>query len=100
MICYLERGRDHLGEPRGADFLHLSVAGTGLVDFQASITSRFRRPLIVLFAAAFLGLYLALSGSEIRLDFGGVLFALLASCGAAFTFIRGARVWRPRCRRW
>ena len=49
-------------------------------------------PLIVLFAAAFLGLYLALSGSEIRLDLGGVLFALLASCGAAFTFIRGAHV--------
>ena len=49
-------------------------------------------PLIALFAAAFLGLYLALSGSEIRLDFGGVLFALLASCGAAFTFIRGAHV--------
>ena len=49
-------------------------------------------PLIILFAAAFLGLYLALSGSEIRLDFGGVLFALLASCGAAFTFIRGAHV--------
>ena len=49
-------------------------------------------PLILLFAAAFIGLYLALSGSEIRLDFGGVLFALLASCGAAFTFIRGAHV--------
>jgi drug/metabolite transporter (DMT)-like permease len=49
-------------------------------------------PLILLFAAAFIGLYLALSGSAIRLDLGGVLFALLASCGAAFTFIRGAQV--------
>jgi drug/metabolite transporter (DMT)-like permease len=48
--------------------------------------------LIALFMAAFYGLYLALSGSEIHLGFGGVLFALLASCGAAFTFIRGARV--------
>ena len=45
-----------------------------------------------LFIAAFAGLYLALSGSELKLDISGILFAALASCGAAFTFIRGARV--------
>ncbi len=48
--------------------------------------------LIGLFIAAFAGLYLALSGSELKLDISGILFAALASCGAAFTFIRGARV--------
>jgi len=48
--------------------------------------------LIGLFIAAFVGLYLALSGSEIRVGISGVLFAALASCGAAFTFIKGARV--------
>lgn len=49
-------------------------------------------PLICLFLGAFLGLYLALSGSEISVDVNGILFAMLASCGAAFTFICGARV--------
>ena len=48
--------------------------------------------LIGLFIAAFAGLYLALSGSEIRVATSGILFALLASCGAAFTFLCGARV--------
>ena len=49
-------------------------------------------PLISLFLGAFLGLYLALSGGEISIDINGILFAALACCGAAFTFIRGARV--------
>ncbi|MDH3634118.1 MAG: DMT family transporter [Gammaproteobacteria bacterium] len=49
-------------------------------------------PLITLFLGAFLGLYLALSGGEISVDVNGILFAILASCGAAFTFICGARV--------
>jgi len=49
-------------------------------------------PLISLFLGAFLGLYLALSGGEISVDVNGILFATLASCGAAFTFICGARV--------
>lgn len=48
--------------------------------------------LIGLFIGAFVGLYLALSGSEIKVDNNGVLFAVAASCGAAFTFICGARV--------
>jgi drug/metabolite transporter (DMT)-like permease len=50
-------------------------------------------PLLVLvFFIAFLGLYLALSGGEIKLDATGLVLALLAGLGAAFTFIKGARV--------
>ena len=49
-------------------------------------------PLISLFLGALIGLYLALSGGEISVDINGILFAILASCGAAFTFICGARV--------
>jgi drug/metabolite transporter (DMT)-like permease len=45
-----------------------------------------------LFCAAFFGLYLALSGGELTINIAGILFAALASCGAAFTFICGARV--------
>ncbi len=48
--------------------------------------------LIALFVGAFAGLYLALSGGEVRVDPVGVAFAALASCGAAFTFVCGARV--------
>ena len=48
--------------------------------------------LIALFCAAFFGLYLALSGGEIKINLNGILFAAMASCGAAFTFICGARV--------
>lgn len=48
--------------------------------------------LIALFIAAFAGLYLALSGSEIRVAINGVLLAAMAACGAAFTFVCGARV--------
>ena len=55
-------------------------------QLKASIT------LIVLFCAAFVGLYLALSGGTITLNPTGILLAALASCGAAFTFICGARV--------
>jgi drug/metabolite transporter (DMT)-like permease len=49
-------------------------------------------PLIALFCTAFVGLYLALSGGSVTVDLKGVLFAALASAGAAFTFICGARV--------
>ncbi len=50
-------------------------------------------PLLVLvFFIAFLGLYLALSGGEIKLDATGLVLALLAGLGAAFTFIKGAQV--------
>jgi drug/metabolite transporter (DMT)-like permease len=48
--------------------------------------------LLGLFLGAFLGLYLALSGGEITLNAIGIGFAVLASCGAAFTFVCGARV--------
>ncbi len=47
---------------------------------------------IALFCAAFFGLYLALSGGEIAVDLNGLLFAAMAACGAAFTFLCGARV--------
>ena len=55
--------------------------------------------LILLFALAFLGLYLALSGGDIKLDFKGLVFASLASLGAAYTFIRGAKI-APRLSPW
>ena len=60
-----------------------------------SILKRQLKPsagLIALFCIAFFGLYLALSGGRITVDLNGLLFAALASCGAAFTFICGARV--------
>ena len=55
-------------------------------QLKASVT------LFALFCAAFVGLYLALSGGTITVNSTGLLFAALASCGAAFTFICGARV--------
>jgi len=48
--------------------------------------------LIGLFLGAFAGLCLALSGGAVKVNPIGIAFAALASCGAAFTFIRGARV--------
>jgi drug/metabolite transporter (DMT)-like permease len=48
--------------------------------------------LILIFGLAFLGLYLALSGGAVKLNTTGLLFALLAGFGAAYTFIRGANV--------
>ena len=44
------------------------------------------------FCFAFLGLYLALSSGVVRLDINGLLFASLAGFGAAYTFIKGAKV--------
>jgi drug/metabolite transporter (DMT)-like permease len=55
-------------------------------QLKASVT------LFALFCAAFVGLYLALSGGTITVNPTGILFAALASCGAAFTFICGAKV--------
>ena len=49
-------------------------------------------PLVSLFALAFTGLYLALSGADMEINFKGLIFAGLASLGAAYTFISGARV--------
>jgi drug/metabolite transporter (DMT)-like permease len=48
--------------------------------------------LISLFFFAFIGLYLSLTGSDIKVDTRGILFAALASLGAAYTFICGARI--------
>ena len=48
--------------------------------------------LLSIFVLAFIGLYLALSGGEIKLSAMGLVFAALASIGAAMTFIKGATV--------
>jgi len=48
--------------------------------------------LLSLFLLAFVGLYLALSTGKVELDTTGLIFAALASLGAAFTFIKGARI--------
>ena len=48
--------------------------------------------IVGLFLGAFGGLYLALSGGDMSVHPAGILFAAMASCGAAFTFIVGARV--------
>jgi len=48
--------------------------------------------LLTLFAAAFAGLVLALYGGRVEVAAAGILFAMLASLGAAFTFVAGARV--------
>ena len=50
------------------------------------------RPVVLIFFIAFLGLYLALSGGEVKLDGRGLSLALLAGGGAAFTFIKGAQI--------
>ncbi|MFB3058953.1 MAG: DMT family transporter [Gammaproteobacteria bacterium] len=50
-------------------------------------------PLLVsIFCIAFLGLYLALSGGPVKLNSSGLLFSSLAALGAAYTFIKGARI--------
>jgi drug/metabolite transporter (DMT)-like permease len=48
--------------------------------------------LISIFCLAFLGLYLALSGGPVKLDSNGLMFSSLAALGAAYTFIKGARI--------
>jgi drug/metabolite transporter (DMT)-like permease len=48
--------------------------------------------LLSIFGLAFLGLYLALSGGPVKLDSNGLMFSSLAALGAAYTFIRGARI--------
>ena len=69
-------------------FYPLLVLGYALLRGQMKASAG----LIGLFCAAFVGLYLALSGGEITVNPQGILFAALASCGAAFTFICGARI--------
>ncbi len=66
-----------------------------LLVLAQGLASRQLRPspaVIGLFAGAFAGLCLALSAGPLTLSAAGVALALLASCGAAFTFVRGARV--------
>lgn len=90
MICYL----------LAVETISVSLAVLILYAYPLLVLaySMFRRQLkpsftlITLFCAAFAGLYLALSGATMTLDINGVLFAALASGGAAFTFICGARV--------
>jgi len=90
MICYL----------MAVETISVSLAVLILYVYPLLVLaySMFRRQLkpsialITLFCTAFTGLYLALSGAEMTLDVNGILFAALASCGAAFTFICGARV--------
>lgn len=48
--------------------------------------------LFALFCTAFVGLYLALPDGTVTTSLGGIAFAALASCGAAFTFVSGARI--------
>jgi len=67
----------------------------GIVWSGAMICYRQLKATAVLFAffcTAFAGLYLALSGGTITINPSGILLAALASCGAAFTFISGARI--------
>ena len=69
-------------------FYPLLVLGWALAGRQL----RASPALLGLFLGAFAGLYLALSGDTLEISSTGILFAALASCGAAFTFVSGARV--------
>ena len=90
MICYL------LSVERISVSLAVLIFYT--YPLQVLIFSIFKRQvqasglLVCLFTCAFLGLYLALSGGELTIDSRGIMLASLASCGAAFTFVCGARV--------
>ena len=66
----------------------LLVLGFSVLSRQLALSTR----LVSLFGLSFLGLYLALSGSEMNLSAGGILFAAIASLGSAYTFIKGAKV--------
>lgn len=48
--------------------------------------------LLLVFGMAFCGIYLALWVGSVTLDVKGIVFACLASVGAAYTFVRGARI--------
>ena len=89
-ICYL----------LSVEFISVSLAVLlfylyPLLVLAHGLATRLLRPsaaVIGLFASAFVGLYLALYGGAVSISAAGVGFALLASCGAAFTFVRGARL--------
>ena len=90
MICYL----------LSVELISVSLAVLVLYTYPllVLIYAVFRRQispspiLISVFCLAFVGLYLALSRGSVKLDSTGLLFASLAGLGAAYTFIRGARV--------
>lgn len=90
MICYL-RSVETLSVSLAVLILYLYP----LLVLAYSLLRRELQPspaLIALFAGAFAGLYLALSGGQLRLAPAGLLLAAAASAGAAFTFVCGARV--------
>jgi drug/metabolite transporter (DMT)-like permease len=90
MICYL----------LSVESISVSLAVLILYAYPmlVLIYAMFRRQLnpslqlLSIFVLAFIGLYLALSSGEIKLSVIGLIFAALASIGAAFTFIKGATV--------
>jgi drug/metabolite transporter (DMT)-like permease len=90
MICYL----------LSVELISVSLAVLILYTYPllVLIYSVFRRQitpsptLISVFCLAFVGLYLALSSGSVKIDSTGLMFASLAGLGAAYTFIRGARV--------
>ena len=90
MICYLS-AVETLSVSLAVLFFYsypLLVLAWSIVNRQLKASAG----LVGLFVAAFTGLYLALSGGDIRIDVNGLVFALMAACGAAFTFVSGARV--------
>lgn len=90
MICYL----------LSVELISVSLAVLILYTYPllVLIYSVYRRhvssspTLITVFCLAFAGLYLALSSGSVKLNTTGLLLASLAGLGAAYTFIRGARV--------
>ena len=90
MICYL-RAVESISVSLAVLILYFyPLLVLGYSVFRGSLKASFG--LVALFGGAFFGLYLALSGGEVSANTAGVLFAALASCGAAFTFVCGARV--------
>jgi len=90
MICYL-LSVEYISVSLAVLILYLYP----LLVLAYALARRQLRPsplLIGLFVGAFAGLYLALSGDLSGFSAAGVVFAALASCGAAYTFVRGARI--------
>ncbi|MFT5219915.1 MAG: drug/metabolite transporter (DMT)-like permease [Planctomycetota bacterium] len=90
MICYLSSV-----ETISVSLAVLILYAYPLLVLCFSIVNRLlplSMPLVLLFLAAFSGLYLALSGATMSVNLNGIMFAALASLGATYTFIRGAVV--------
>ncbi|MCP3689163.1 MAG: DMT family transporter [Gammaproteobacteria bacterium] len=90
MICYL----------LSVETISVSLAVLVLYTYPLlvllfAIISRQLAPSIrlsIMFLAAFAGLYLALFSGDIKLNSTGMVFVMLASLGAAYTFVKGAHV--------